>query len=986
MRDAGFTQTEILILRRLIEEHSLSLRQLASKTGKSTGVLDQAMKKLLRRNVVTRDVVNDSPVYTLVSLEAIAHAIEEDVEEKRAQLQRRFENFESFLQSVTLNKGRPDTENFEGIEGLKRAYCKLLNEGHELIGYLPAQLRPDPDPLADFRVEFFRERRRREIFSRIIAHNTPQGRRFQSRDPFEYRMTLLVKEEECPFSFEKYIIGNAVACINYAEQRASIVRYPELAQTERALFESLWNEKASHTVVDEKTGENVTPVSAVPWTTRTLSQLREFFLGPKSLLAFAALAVLSGGITYALYRQNVRLNTERIRERVQAIAATAAPQFDWRELEQLRTIDDISKPEYAKVIYQLNEVRRMNEHVQYVYIFRKTDDPQTLAFVADADSIDPLAAKDLNGDNVIDDADALDYPGELYVIPENSFFAEGFIEPIADAEPVSDKWGTFISGHAPIYDDHGNVVASIGVDMFAENIAILSRQTFSLVATFFGLFFLFVLIRLAAFNRSLASELMDVMNNKSILYSILTCFVVALMATSVLVWKNSAINTQRIREKAQSIAATAALQFSAEDIETLKTKNDWQRPEWAKVVEMLKDIRTGNDGIFFAYIVRRSPEDPNALEFVADSHSLNPFANTDADPSNDVDVDGNGVLDGVDVLQWPGQAYPVPNEDVWKAFDTPTATQDFYQDSWGKYITGYAPIRDRLGRTVGVIAIDIAPEELWQMNAQTFSPLLLFVIILVGALLFRNIRLTENLFITIFRALRTRKTLLIMAFVSMAIFWVVYGLYWYTLELRKEELSNRLMSIAATAATQFDPADLEQLHIAADMQTDAYQRVFNKLLDIRKQNPGVRYAYVLRPTEQEDVYMFVADADSNYYIPFVQDQNQDEVLDEEDEGVAPGVMYVPPIQFRELYKDAGFHPVTDGEFYTDQWGTFASGLAPISHKNGKGKWILAIDMDSNDIISKTKKAFLFPLVTSSLLSIVLIFLFFRFYKPSRKIK
>ena len=51
--EAGFTSTEILVLRRLLVGESMTLREMASNTGKSTGVLDQAMKKLLRTSKLT---------------------------------------------------------------------------------------------------------------------------------------------------------------------------------------------------------------------------------------------------------------------------------------------------------------------------------------------------------------------------------------------------------------------------------------------------------------------------------------------------------------------------------------------------------------------------------------------------------------------------------------------------------------------------------------------------------------------------------------------------------------------------------------------------------------------------------------------------------------------------------------------------------------------------------------------------------------------
>jgi len=47
LEEAGFSATEMLIVRQLLDHGATTLREIAVKTGKSTGVLDQAMRKLL---------------------------------------------------------------------------------------------------------------------------------------------------------------------------------------------------------------------------------------------------------------------------------------------------------------------------------------------------------------------------------------------------------------------------------------------------------------------------------------------------------------------------------------------------------------------------------------------------------------------------------------------------------------------------------------------------------------------------------------------------------------------------------------------------------------------------------------------------------------------------------------------------------------------------------------------------------------------------
>ncbi|MFA6523118.1 MAG: hypothetical protein WCS85_02010 [Candidatus Peribacteraceae bacterium] len=74
--------------------------------------------------------------------------------------------------------------------------------------------------------------------------------------------------------------------------------------------------------------------------------------------------------------------------------ATGAMQFDINDLDQLCTIDDIKNSVYAKVVHQLQEMRRSNEVVAYAYIKRLAERKGYWKYVADADSINPLAQID----------------------------------------------------------------------------------------------------------------------------------------------------------------------------------------------------------------------------------------------------------------------------------------------------------------------------------------------------------------------------------------------------------------------------------------------------------------------------------------------------------------------------------------------------------------------------------------------------------------
>lgn len=530
LTEAGFSPTELLIMKNLLQSEGFSLRQLASKTGKSTGVLDQAMKKLLRKKIVSIRTVNSSPLYVLESLQSIVCWVEKDTTKKREELEKRYQDFESFVASVSEARGRPEVEHFTGETGIKRAYCKLLDtESKELLAFLPIACKEEEDSLCDFKVQYFRERHRRGIFLRVLTQNTSLARRYQTRDCFEYRKTLLLSEGRLPLSFEKIVTDGMILCVNHAKQEACLIRYSDFATAEAKQFEMLWQEalRCEQGVAEGGDAPRVLPASTASArvstlmpsiSTRTLSSLREFFLSKKSIATFFIFAVIAGGVTFVMYKRTEYLNLQRLREQVISIATTGALQFDPQDLEQLHTVEDISKPEYSKVIAQLNAIRRSNTGVKYVYIMRPTEDSHIYTFVADADSLHPFEEKDVNGDGIIDDADHLSPPGELYDV---SLYGQELVEalikarerPIVDTKPFTDQWGVVFGATAPIKDIAGKTVAMLWVDRSADDLVAMNSKTFAPLYYFLVFFFLFIFIRFLALNRSFLADIRCILHS-----------------------------------------------------------------------------------------------------------------------------------------------------------------------------------------------------------------------------------------------------------------------------------------------------------------------------------------------------------------------------------------------------------------------------------------------------------------------------------------
>lgn len=219
----------------------------------------------------------------------------------------------------------------------------------------------------------------------------------------------------------------------------------------------------------------------------------------------------------------------------------------------------------------------------------------------------------------------------------------------------------------------------------------------------------------------------------------LAAIAAAVFASLILYQRTIDLLNENLRQRLLSISITQAANIDAANLAALQEEADWQKPEWTRVVSRLKRAKDDNPNIVFMYIFRKTAEDPTQMEFVADAESINPYANSDEDPTNDVDSNGDGIVDpeGADYLQWPGQPYEAALDipETFAAYEGPLTAAELYEDSFGRVMTGYAPIKDDQGNVVAILATDIKADDFISVTQQTLYPFLIFMVVLVVIIL-----------------------------------------------------------------------------------------------------------------------------------------------------------------------------------------------------------------------------------------------------------
>jgi signal transduction histidine kinase len=204
--------------------------------------------------------------------------------------------------------------------------------------------------------------------------------------------------------------------------------------------------------------------------------------------AVIVLAVLVG-VGFAFFVRGQTLMEAQLRENLRMVAAAASYQFDADILEKIQGPESVETPIFAEVVHRLGLIQKDMPTIRFSYLMRRTEDPNVLAFIADADSLATVEELDENVNGVVDEDEEASYPGDAYDISEvPALQGEAFERPAVDAEITQDQWGSLISGYAPIKNASGETVAVLGIDMVADQFIALSQRLFSPVSFLLFLF------------------------------------------------------------------------------------------------------------------------------------------------------------------------------------------------------------------------------------------------------------------------------------------------------------------------------------------------------------------------------------------------------------------------------------------------------------------------------------------------------------------
>ncbi|MCM8779673.1 MAG: HD domain-containing protein [Candidatus Omnitrophica bacterium] len=196
--------------------------------------------------------------------------------------------------------------------------------------------------------------------------------------------------------------------------------------------------------------------------------------------------------------------------------------------------------------------------------------------------------------------------------------------------------------------------------------------------------------------------------------------ILAISLTNIVFYKRYLnIIKEDLRSQLMSIAKTGTLLIDGDELASIPLQSSSiSLPAYKKIQKQLLSIRDLNKDIRYVYTMVPSPSE-NRTIFVVD-----------ADPEME------NVQDRL--RSWPGDEFNAEKyPEMLKAIDGATADKNFVVDEWGAFLSGYAPIKNKTGKAVAIIGVDMDVRQVTRMLNRIKKEVIfsLFVAVLLSILL-----------------------------------------------------------------------------------------------------------------------------------------------------------------------------------------------------------------------------------------------------------
>ena len=150
----------------------------------------------------------------------------------------------------------------------------------------------------------------------------------------------------------------------------------------------------------------------------------------------------------------------------------------------------------------------------------------------------------------------------------------------------------------------------------------------------------------------------------------------------------------------------------------------------------------------------------------------------------------------------------------------------------------------------------------------------------------------------------------------------------------RRSFEERMLGIVGVAALQVDPQMHAELRDPEDQTSETYNKLKRQMRLIRDTAEDIRYVYTLRRNAEGKI-AFIVDAEAS-------PRNISDL----------GTVYDEASPELEEAFDTMKGPMVEQEYYTDRWGTWFTGFAPIRNADGDLEGVLGIDIAAKELLRR----------------------------------
>jgi len=239
LEDAGLEDKQARVYLAALELGGATVTQIARKAKVQRVNTYYVLDQLMHQGLISSSQRQTGAVYMATSPKNFVKRAEVNLEQLHNALPQ-------FLAIENSNSHRPVITFYEGKEGMIQVLDDMIHtmeklpvEQREILEYLSVE--SATESINDAQMNFMAQRIKKKIRLRWILPNTPMAQVYVETAQESYRDIRLVPPERFPLNTEMNIYGNKINML--AEKGAEggvIIEHPELAQTQREIFELAW--------------------------------------------------------------------------------------------------------------------------------------------------------------------------------------------------------------------------------------------------------------------------------------------------------------------------------------------------------------------------------------------------------------------------------------------------------------------------------------------------------------------------------------------------------------------------------------------------------------------------------------------------------------------------------------------------------------------------------------------------------------------------